>query len=70
MVTLLENLPAPTVKKMNLVVEGQLYHANTELVPKAVSQSLNFPADGTITTQQTLMFPIKIRDLPKVRGTN
>ena len=67
MINSIDNLPVSSSKKINLLVEAQLYHANTELVPRMGTPPIPLPhSGGELTVQHPIMLPIKIRDLPKV----
>ena len=65
-----ENLPmaiTKETKKLQVVVEMTLYHANKILVETKKTKPLPLSSFGTIEWLDMAMFDMKISDLPKVR---
>ena len=64
-----ENLPIPTTrdaKKLTVVVEVTLYHANQVLKNMRQTKPLPLTSNGIIEWIETVSFDLQIRNLPKV----
>ena len=70
-VPLVDNLPLPTSKeskKMQVVVTATLYHSKQVLSEKQQTGPRPLNNEGKLDVNETFMFGVVTRDLPKVSG--
>ena len=70
-VPLVENLPTPSskeAKKMQLIVTATLYHSKQVLSERQQTGPRPLNIEGRMDINETFMFGVVTRDLPKVGG--